>query len=445
MLPPSPLFLLGSAFSDGSIPTEVTPVPSGLLLPLLLVGFGAVLGGLRTLLGSPIRPTLLSGLSDAWNQRADLALERLPSLPAAAGLLRLCCIAAAAALMVVGGAELPLQSRILLWSSSALAAGFLLEGIPSLIQRRRARRLVLGFLPLVMPLAWLIRPLTWLLDRALNALAGPGAASASEELSTQLLDVASGHEPGSDLGEAERRMIARVLDLPGSDAAGAMTPRTHLTAIPLSANLAEALAIAESAGHSRIPVLDKDLDDVIGIFHVKDVLPKVSTGADLTAIPVREHLREPYFVPETMPVMALLEEMRQRRNHLAVVVDEYGGTAGVVTIEDLVEEIVGPIRDEHDQSESEARMLRVGEDELLADGRVSLYDLNEYFGCELPEDEDYDTVAGLLFDRIGHIPRRGETLAVDGVTIEVLEADDRRVQRVRILRTAVSRTRAESA
>jgi len=445
VLPPSPLFSLLAPFFGSDLTTEVTPVPPGLFLPAVLIGFGAVLGGLRALLGSPIRPSLLSGLPESWSRRADEALRRQPSLPSAAGLLRLVCISSAAVLMVQEGSALSLNHRVLLWCLAALVAGFLLEGIPSLIQRRRTRRLVLSFLPLVRPLAWLLRPLTWLFDRGLTALAGPGGASVNGELSTQLLDVAAGHAPGADLGEAERRMISRVLDLPGSDAAGAMTPRTHLTAIPLTANLAEALAIAEEAGHSRIPVLDKDLDDVVGIFHVKDVLPAVAAGTDLAATPVRDHLREPYFVPETMPVMALLEEMRQRRNHMAVVVDEYGGTAGVVTIEDLVEEIVGPIRDEHDQSESEARMHRVTDDELVADGRVSLYDLNEFFGCELPEDEDYDTVAGLLFDRIGHIPRRGESLAVDGVIIEVLEADDRRVQRVRIQRAAPTHSGAESA
>lgn len=445
MLPPSFHAPLLAALTGSDPAAEAEPGSAGLLLPALLIGLGAVLGGLRSLLGSPIRTSLMSGLPDAWIERADRALRRQPTLPSAAGLLRLFCIAAAAALTMQASAELPLQSRILLWGSAALLAGFVLEGIPSLIQRRRARRLALAFLPLVRPIAWLVRPLTWIFERGLSALAGAGATSVNGELSTQLLDVAAGHEPGADLGEAERRMIARVLDLPGSDAAGAMTPRTHLTAIPVTSSLAEALTVAQSAGHSRIPVLDKDLDDVVGIFHVKDVLAALASGTDLAAVPVRDHLREPYFVPETMPVMALLEEMRQRRNHLAVVVDEYGGTAGVVTIEDLVEEIVGPIRDEHDQGESEARMQRVTDDELLADGRVSLYDLNEFFGCELPEDEDYDTVAGLLFDRIGHIPHRGETLEVDGVTIEVLEADDRRVQRVRIQRNAPSHAGAEDA
>lgn len=442
MLPPSLAIALGAT---GAAVAEAEPLSPGLLLPAVLIALGAVFGGLRALLGSPLRPSLMVGLPEVWALRADRALGRQPWLPSAAGLLRLVCIAAAAALAVQQGSTLELSARIVFWAVSALIAGLALEGVPSLVQRRRARRLVLAFLPLARPLAWLTRPLTWCLERLLRAASGPDLPAAGSELSAQLLDVAADRAPGEDLGENEKRMIARVLDLRESDAAGAMTPRTNLTAIPLGASVAEALAIAQEAGHSRIPVYEKDLDDIAGIFHLKDVLPAVASGGDLTAMPVRQHLREPYFVPETMPVMALLEEMRQRRNHLAVVVDEYGGTAGVVTIEDLVEEIVGPIRDEHDQTEGEALMQRVHDDEMLADGRASLYDLNEFFGCELPEDEDYDTVAGLLFDRIGHIPVRGETLAVDGVVIEVLDADDRRVQRVRIQRHAPVHRGAESA
>jgi len=416
----------------------------GLALPGLLILLGAVFGGLRTLLGSPVRSTLLATLDERWSTRAERALERQPYLPAAAGLLRLFCVVAGSALLVHVGRSLNWGSQIALWTVTGLAAGFAFEGLPALIHRRRSRRFVLGLLPLAVALAWLTRPLTWLLENLLRHAAGPEAGRPDQELSAQLLDVAAAHEPDSGLGEAERRMISRVIDLPATDAAGAMTPRTHLTSIAVESMVAEALQTALNTGHSRIPVHGRDLDDIVGVFHVKDLLRAAVDRANLAGMPVREHMREPYFVPETMPVMALLEEMRHRRNHLAVVVDEYGGTAGVVTIEDLVEEIVGPIRDEHDRGEGEARMHRVHDDEMIADGRASLYDLNEFFGCELPEDEDYDTVAGLLFDRFGHIPRKGESMVVDGVTIEVLEADDRRIQRVRILRLAPAHAGSEA-
>lgn len=438
MLPPS-LPLL-----DSAVAAEPAFDP-GYFLPVLLLMAGAVFGGLRTLLGSAVRSSLLATLPDSWQQRAERALERQPYLASATGLMRLFCIVAGSALLVHAAFTLTWESRLLLWTVVGFGAALALEGLPSLIHRRRGRRFVLFFLPIASACAWLTRPLTWSLERLLQRLAGAEAAQPAQELSAQLLDVAADHEPESGLGQAERRMISRVIDMQATDAAGAMTPRTHLTAVPAEASVADALQTSLSTGHSRIPVIGRDLDDVVGIFHVKDVLRATVERADLAAMPVRGAMRAPYFVPETMPVMALLEEMRHRRNHLAVVVDEYGGTAGVVTIEDLVEEIVGPIRDEHDRGEGEARMQRVHDDEMLADGRASLYDLNEFFGCELPEDEDYDTVAGLLFDRFGHIPRKGETLAVDGVTIEVLEADDRRIQRVRIQRRAPAHAGGEAA
>jgi CBS domain containing-hemolysin-like protein len=439
VLPPSlPLLDAASAAAE-------SPFDPGYLLPVLLLMAGAVFGGLRTLLGSSVRSSLLATLPDVWQQRAERALTRQPDLASATGLMRLFCIVAGSALLVHAALTLTWGSRILLWSAVGFGAAFALEGLPSLIHRRRGRRFVLAFLPVAAACAWLTRPLTWALERLLQRLAGAEAAQPAQELSAQLLDVAADHEPESGLGQAERRMISRVIDMQATDAAGAMTPRTNLTAIPVESSVAEALQTALATGHSRIPVHGRDLDDVVGIFHVKDVLRATVERGDLAAMPVRAAMRAPYFVPETMPVMALLEEMRHRRNHLAVVVDEYGGTAGVVTIEDLVEEIVGPIRDEHDRGEGEARMHRVDDDEMIADGRASLYDLNEFFGCELPEDEDYDTVAGLLFDRFGHIPRKGESLAVDGVTIEVLEADDRRIQRVRILRRAPAHAGGEAA
>lgn len=442
--PPNPIAVLAPSFFAESAAAAEVPFDPGLLLPVALLIVGGIFGGLKTLLGSPVRSTLLATLEDRWSARAERALERQPWLPSAAGLLRLFCLIAGLALLFQSAMGMSLQGRVATWTVCALGCAFALEGLPSLIHRRRGRRFVLLFLPLAVALAWVLRPLTWALERLLKSLAGDEAGRPDQELSAQLLDVAAGHEPDSDIGETERRMISRVIDLPDSDAAGAMTPRTHLTAIPAEATVAEALQASLHTGHSRIPVHGRDLDDIVGIFHVKDVLRATVDRASLDAMPVREHMREPYFVPETMPVLALLEEMRHRQNHLAIVVDEYGGTAGVVSIEDLIEEIVGPIRDEHDRGEGEAKMQRVSDDEMLADGRASLYDLNEFFGCELPEDEDYDTVAGLLFDRIGHIPRKGESLAVDGVLIEVLEADDRRIQKVRMRRRAPTHAGGEA-
>ena len=177
-----------------------------------------------------------------------------------------------------------------------------------------------------------------------------------------------------------------------------------------------------------------DLDDIRGVLYLKDLMRVILAGGSLEKELVEDYMREAYFVPETKEVPDLLEEMRHKRNHLAVVIDEYGGTAGVVTIEDLLEEIVGEIQDEHDDSEETAQMERLDENSMQIEGRVAIYDLNETFGSDLPEDEDYDTIAGLLFDRFGHIPVAGEHLTIDDIYLEVLEADDRRIHSVRLER-----------
>lgn len=416
-------------------PTEVAaPADFLLVLPILLIVIGAILGGLRTLLQSPVRPMLLDGLDDAIDERIDATLERHPSLPSASGLARLFLLAAAAVLLLRGTAELTTLQRWPIGLGAALFGGLLLEAFPALVQRRRARKFVLSFLPFAVALTYLLRPLTIVFERLLSFMGAEANDTSTTDLSTNLLDVAADHLREEELTETEQHMIGRVLDLPEADAASTMTPRTELTAVTYDSTLVDFLKLSLEEGHSRIPVYEQNLDNIKGVLYLKDLMQLTLEGRDLSKETVAAHMREPYFVPETKAVPNLLEEMRQRRIHLAVVVDEYGGTAGVVTIEDLIEEIVGEIQDEHDDKEESPELVRVDEDKIEADGRVALYDLNEFFDSNLPEDEDYDTIAGLLFDRFGHIPTVGEHLKMNGLYMEVLQADDRRIHRVRLTR-----------
>ena len=190
----------------------------------------------------------------------------------------------------------------------------------------------------------------------------------------------------------------------------------------------EILADHPDAARTGNPEEDRLLADLAGRNGSRAIALLIASGADLAATPVRNHLRDPYFVPETMPVMALLEEMRQRRNHLAVVVDEYGGTAGIVTLEDLVEELVGDIRDEFDVREPE-RVRLTGETEV--DGLLSLDDLHEETGMELPEGP-YETVAGFMMAELGRLPVSGDIVEVDGNRLTVAEMDGRRIARVHV-------------
>lgn len=426
--------LIPTALLGASAAANAAPADLQFVLPSILVVIGATLGGLRTLLQNPGRQRLLEGLGESTIDRIEKVLERHPSLPSAAGLARLFLLAAAIMMLVRAVDTLDTLQRWPVGLGLGLLGGLALEAFPALVLRQRARRLVLSTLPLAIALTLLLRPLTIIFDRLLHLLGADSIESNGETLTAELIDVAADHDRDEELGESERRMIGRVIDLSDADAASTMTPRTALTAAPMGTSLDGFLQLALDEGHSRIPVYDKDLDDIRGVLYLKDLMRVQLSGGDLSKEKVENYMREPYFVPETKEVPDLLEEMRQKRIHLAVVVDEYGGTAGVVTIEDLLEEIVGEIQDEHDDSEETARIIQINEHVLEAEGRVSIYDLNETFDSDLPEDEDYDTIAGLLFDRFGHIPTAGEHLDIDGIHIEVLEADDRRIHQVRLER-----------
>ncbi|MBL7008269.1 MAG: HlyC/CorC family transporter [Planctomycetes bacterium] len=407
-----------------------------LLVPGLLILAGAIFGGLRAVLASPLRGALVESLSDDRRRHLRLELEqRGHHLTASAGVLRLACVVAAAALILRQSELLVPAGRWPLFVGAMIFAGLLLEGLPAFAVRGRFVRPLLAAMPLVRLLSLPLRPLTAVIDAGLRAVGADPGGSRTESLAANLIEVAQEQERQAELDDTERRMISRVIDLPEIDAAEVMTPRTDLTAVPADTPLPAALQRSHEDGHSRILVYEEDLDHVVGVFYVKDALHLIAVAADTAGSPVSEHMRRPYFVPETMRVPALLEEMRRRRVHLAVVVDEYGGTAGVVTVEDLLEEIVGEIEDEHDPEDEALHFHRVSEDEIEVDGRYSVAELNEVFGARLPEDKDYDTLAGLLFDRFGHIPSGGERIQVDGVVLEVVEADDRRIQRVRVSRS----------
>lgn len=428
-----PLALTSPPIGTGDL--AATPDDFIFVLPTLMLVSGAILGGLRTLLQDWVRPRLMEGLGETASERVERTLQRHPSLPAAAGLSRLFLIVGAV-LILAGDLEKAAPSdRFWAGLGMALFGGLMMEGFPALVVRQKARRLVLSAMPLAIVLAILLCPLTFLFERILHLLGADGNGTGGETLTAELIDVAADHDREEELDERERRMIGRVIDLAEGDAASTMTPRTALTAVPQGTSLQGFLQVSLDEGHSRIPVYGQDLDDIRGVLYLKDLMRVQLAGGALAAEKVEDHMREPYFVPETKEVPDLLEEMRTKRIHLAVVVDEYGGTAGVVTIEDLLEEIVGEIQDEHDESEETAEMSRVEDHVMEVEGRVSLYDLNEAFGTDLPEDEDYDTIAGLLFDRMGHIPKEGERLELDDLELTVLEADDRRIHRVRLVRS----------
>jgi len=235
-----------------------------------------------------------------------------------------------------------------------------------------------------------------------------------------------------DLSPVERQMLRNLLHFGERTAGDVGVPRADIVAIDEKASFADLVALFAEAGHSRLPVYRDSLDTVIGMVHVKDVFVIMATGA---AHPdtLEPLIRQPRYVPESMGVLDLLAEMRSTRTHLAIVLDEYSGTEGLVTIEDLVEEIVGDIEDEHDE-ESAALIVPLEDGLWVVDARAELEDVAEAIDPRLAEvEEDVDTLGGLATVIAGHVPAVGEVLEHDsGWRLEVIEADDRRVNRLRL-------------
>ncbi|HTN62122.1 MAG TPA: hemolysin family protein [Devosia sp.] len=256
----------------------------------------------------------------------------------------------------------------------------------------------------------------------------------------------------ADFSESERTILQNVLKLSNVSVADVMVERSDIQAIGVDINLATLLAKFRQVGHSRMPIYEDGLDNIVGFIHVKDALQRITAPVDDPSkdIPVKlisaalkqkisklELMRTAMFVPTTMPVGDLLQSMRASRVHMAIVVDEYGGTDGLVTIEDLLEAVVGEIEDEHDELEA-ALIRQVGEDTYIADARAELSDVRSLIGPDFDPGafgDEVDTIGGLVFDLAGHVPKRGEVVTrLEGFAFEILAADSRRIKRLRIRR-----------
>ncbi len=229
--------------------------------------------------------------------------------------------------------------------------------------------------------------------------------------------------------EEERKMINSIFRFRETTVEEVMVPRVDVVALEKHASLAEALDIIVDAGHSRIPVYDDTIDKIIGVLYAKDLLTCFRDGT--TDKPITELMRQPYFVPESAMVDDLLTDLQSKKTHLAIVVDEYGGTAGVVTIEDLLEEIVGEIQDEYD---SELPLLqKIGAGIYVASGRINLEELNRELGLHLTDEDESNTLAGFIYSRLQRVPDPGDTVDLDHVHIEVAKVEDNRIEEVQIV------------
>jgi putative hemolysin len=266
------------------------------------------------------------------------------------------------------------------------------------------------------------------LERWLRSLLGVQHALTPADAEDRLRHLVEGN---ADLEEDEREMITSVIELGEQPVREVMVPRMDIIAVTDSSSVRDVLDRIVESGHSRIPIYNGSIDNITGVVYAKDLLAFLRDGSQASA--VQPLAREASYVPETKKIDELLHEMQQSRVHVSIVIDEYGGTAGLITIEDMIEEIVGEIRDEYDVEE--AMIEEVSDHEALFDGRVSIRDVNDTLDLDI-EDEDFDTLGGLLYHELGKVPSVGDEVRVDGAVVTVLSTTGRRVRQVRVTRVA---------
>ena len=328
---------------------------------------------------------------------------------------------------------------LIITTVAALITLFLGELIPKEIARQNAEFVALwAVYPLhwlsylTAPLAHLVAKIGGILSGNWNSVTEYDGDVITEEDLRSYLDV--GEETGV-LNEEEKEMISSIFDLDDTTVREIMVPRIDIIAIDVELSTDEALDVMIKAGHSRVPVYVDSIDNVVGVLYVKDLVAHwLKEGEKPHSIQGLE--REVYYVPETKAVNDLLHELQTKKVHIAIVVDEYGGTAGLVTIEDILEEIVGEIQDEHDMDEF--FMQRISDDEYIFSARMDLDDINDLMSINLPTDES-DTLGGLIYDLLGRIPKpgdvlRGEAIGAPDLQLTVLEVEGRRIKTVRIKR-----------
>lgn len=288
-------------------------------------------------------------------------------------------------------------------------------------------RLLLFCLTLFSPLVRFLHIFDPIVRRVTGAL-----HTGNNDLADEILHVVEEHDEEGEVDESQKEMIEAIIELPNITAGQIMTPRTDLHGIEVGASLDEVKHFVMEQGHSRYPVYEGTIDHVLGILYAKDLIQYIGGNGDPEPFSLRKVVREAIMVPETKPVRELLADFKTRKVHLAVILDEYGGTAGLITIEDIIEELVGEIADEYEQEESQASIVRIDAMTAEVDARTEIEDINAELDLDLPESDDYETIGGYVFATLGHIPVAGESVQLPKARLVVTEAQRNRVVRLRI-------------
>ena len=386
--------------------------------------------------------------------RADCAEtfgQRTPDLQLMTGTIRTSLnLAVLLAMMVF--VQRRLADVALVWQYAlafAVAAGLVSVfsvGIPSSWARYRRERLLAGARAPLMMLWQVTRPLTvflHLFDPIVRRISGADLAeAANDQIADQVLSVVEDHHNPEAVDAEQKEMLEAVFELPTTAAGEIMTPRTDIVGVELDASLDEVKKAVLDQGYSRVPVYRGNLDHIAGILYAKDLLRFLRSDGSWDRIELPKVLREPFMVPESKPISDLLDEFKAKKIHVAIVLDEYGGTAGLVTIEDIIEELVGEIHDEYERSDHGPTIKPIDDRTFDVDARVEIDHFVDELGLAMPDDRDYDTVGGFVFARLGHIPKPGEHFEHDAVRVTVTAAEPNRVTRVRVQRLEEATTEA---
>lgn len=316
-------------------------------------------------------------------------------------------------------------SIVLLCSVSDLLAKLLLPRGDLLIISVTIPLMLVFSRVILAPLAPLFRLLNKKMKKIMEDAPEPEDKASLED---EILDMME-DEPDGQLEEGEKRMIRGIFDLQDMAVKEIMTPRVDVVAIPLSSSIEEAKQIFVASGHSRIPVYGRSIDEIRGIIYAKDFLAIPQDKKSLAGM-----IHTPIFIPETKAVDELLEEIKRTRNHFAVIIDEYGGTSGIVTFEDIIEEIVGDVRDEYDSAEDAVEKPQLMPDgSVLLEARTPVSDVNEILDIDIPDSEHADTIGGYICAELGRIPEQGETYtAPELFRAEIVKADKRKIQKLKL-------------
>ncbi|QDU34106.1 Magnesium and cobalt efflux protein CorC [Poriferisphaera corsica] len=252
------------------------------------------------------------------------------------------------------------------------------------------------------------------------------------EIAEEVLSTIEQHDESDTVDEEQKEMLEAILDISDTDAGEVMTPRTDVHGISVSSTLEQARDAIITFGHSRIPVYQDNLDNILGILYAKDLIKYVDQSP--SDFNLKNIIRDPLLIPESKTVRDLLAEFKAQKIHLAIVIDEYGGTAGIVTVEDIVEEIIGDIQDEYELEEEPQQIIILDSNTANIDARTHIDDINDQFDIELPEDEDYDTIGGYVFSSLGHIPNVGEQFDFENLRFTVTAAERTKVLSIRLER-----------